>query len=172
VPPARSPKPDARLVRNPQPGPSAPAYVAALRMLGRRELSEAQIRHRLARREYEAADIDRAVARLRDERAIDDARVAGAIARTATSVKRRGRLRVRREIEQAGISPAIARAAVDATFDDIDEDALIEAAISKRLRCGDVADESERARLYRYLIAQGFEHDRVMRHLKQRSGPA
>jgi regulatory protein len=135
-------------------------------MLARRELSEAQIRQRLARKEYTDEDIDEAIARLKEERAIDDSRVAGAIARTATSVKRRGRLRVRREIEQAGIAPALARAAVDETFADVDEDALLDAALAKRLKGRDrPSDAADAARLYRYLLSQGFEHDRVMKRL-------
>ena len=72
------------------------AYLDALKMLARRELSEAQIRQRLQRREHDPDAIDAAVHRLREERAIDDARVAGSIARTETAIKRRGRLRVRR----------------------------------------------------------------------------
>jgi regulatory protein len=142
------------------------AYLVALTMLARRELSEKQIRERLARRDYDETTIDEAVARLRAERAVDDERVAGAIARTSTSIKRRGRLRVRREIEQAGISSSIARAAVDATFDDIDEDALFEAALARRLRGRDqVTAPADIARLYRYMIGQGFEHDRIMKRL-------
>ena len=42
------------------------AYIDALRMLARRELSEAQVRQRLARRQHPAAAIDEAVARLLD----------------------------------------------------------------------------------------------------------
>jgi regulatory protein len=151
----------------------ASPYVDALKMLGRRELSEAQIRQRLARREHDPDAIDAAVARLKEERAIDDTRVAEAIARTATAVRRRGRVRVRRQIEQAGIAPAIARRAVDDTFGALDEDALIEAALGKRLRGGAaIADDKEFGRLYRYLIGQGFEMDRVMRALsaRRRSG--
>ena len=64
-------------------------YVAALRMLARRELSEAQVRQRLARKEHPAEEIDAAIDRLRADRAIDDSRVAEAIARTATAIKRR-----------------------------------------------------------------------------------
>jgi len=52
------------------------AYLDALRMLARRELSEAQIRQRLARREHEPDLIDEAAARLKEERALDDVRVA------------------------------------------------------------------------------------------------
>ena len=94
----------------------ANAYIDGLKMLGRRELSEAQIRQRLARKEYDQEAIDEAVARLRDERAIDDVRVAEAIARTETSIRRRGKLRVRLQIERAGIARTTARRAVDEVF--------------------------------------------------------
>src|SRR5690349_17422704 len=145
------------------------AYVDALKMLARRELSEAQVRQRLARKGHDADAIDAAVARLRDERAIDDARVAEAIARTETLVKRRGKLRVRMEIERAGIPKSTAKRVVDDAFESVDADALLEASLAKRLRGRDrVADERELQRLYRYLIAQGFDADRVMRALERR----
>ena len=48
------------------------AYLDGLKMLARRELSEAQVRQRLVRRSHEADAIDEAIARLKDARAIDD----------------------------------------------------------------------------------------------------
>jgi SOS response regulatory protein OraA/RecX len=109
------------------------------------------------------------VARLKDERAIDDRRVAEAIAHSETALKRRGRLRVRRQIEQAGIAASTARAVADATFAEIDPDALIEGALQKRLRGRTrIADDREFHRLYRYLVAQGFESDQVLRTLNAR----
>ena len=147
---------------------SRKAYVDGLKMLGRRELSEAQIRQRLARREHDPEAIDAAVARLLEERAIDDARVAGAIARTETGIRKRGRLRVRRKIESAGISPATARRAIDEVFGALDDEDLLESALAKRLRGGaSIADQREFNRLYRYLVGQGFEPDRVLARLKK-----
>jgi regulatory protein len=146
------------------------AYLAGLKMLGRRELSEAQVRQRLARRGYEPDSVDAAVARLREERAIDDARVAEAIVRTQSSIRGRGRLRVLREVESAGIAAAIARRAVDDVFDSLDPDALLEASLAKRLDEREpIADDAEFRRLYRYLIGQGFEADRIIAALKARS---
>jgi regulatory protein len=146
------------------------AYVDGLKMLARRELSEAQVRQRLARRGHDEDAIDRAVARLKAERAIDDARVAAAIARTETSIKRRGRLRVRRQIENAGIAGPVARRAVDDAFEEIDPGALLEAALGRRLRGGRaIADDREFQRLYRFLIGQGFGPDEVLRLLRSRS---
>ena len=145
------------------------AYLDGLKMLGRRELSEAQVRQRLVRKGHDAGAIDEAIARLRAERAVDDARVAEAIARTETSIRRRGKLRVRMQIERAGIAKTIAKQAVDAVFDAIDDDALIEASLQKRLRGRDtIADDREFQRLYRYLAAQGFESDRIMKLLSSR----
>ena len=138
-------------------------------MLARRELSEFQVRQRLARKGHEPDSIDDAVARLLEERAIDDARVADAIARTETAVRKRGKVRVRMQIERAGIATATAKRATDEAFDGIDDDALLDAALAKRLRGRDaVADDREFQRLYRYLVSQGFESDRALKALKLR----
>ena len=138
-------------------------------MLARRELSEAQIRQRLARRGHDEDAIDDAVARLKTEHAIDDARVAEAIARTETAVKRRGKLRVTRQIESAGIARETARHAVDHVFADVDAVALLGAALAKRLRAEmSIRNDKEFQRLYRYLIGQGFEPDQVMIALEAR----
>lgn len=138
-------------------------------MLARRELSEAQVRQRLAAREHDADAIDAAVARLSAERAIDDERVAGAIARTESSIRRRGKLRVRREIERAGIAAPVARRAVDEAFGALDPDAHIESALARRLHGDHIKDPSEFRRLYRFLIGQGFEADQVLATLKRKN---
>jgi len=154
----------------------ADAYVTALRMLARRELSEAQVRARLARREFESGAIDTAVARLRAERALDDRRTALACARTEAHVKRHGRLRALRTVEALGIDRGLARAAVAEVFGDVDEDALIAQALDRKLRppsreasARPAAVEAAVARrLYRYLLAQGFDAGRVHAAIRSR----
>src|SRR5437764_11156675 len=120
------------------------AYVDGLKMLARRELSEKQVRQRLARKEYGQDDIDEAIARLRAERAIDDQRVAEAIARTETGIRKRGKVRVRMQIERAGIGKETAKAAIDSVFESVDDDALLESSLRKRLRGREtIADDRE-----------------------------
>jgi len=154
---------------NPEASPSESPYIAALKMLGRRELSERQVRERLARKGHDEGAIDDAVRRLKEERAIDDSRVAEAIARTETAVKRRGRLRVRRQMESAGIAADVARTALDGVFEQVDDEALLQAALSRRLRGNrTIQDDLEFQRLYRYLTAQGFESDHILKALKAR----
>jgi SOS response regulatory protein OraA/RecX len=144
------------------------AYLEALKMLARRELSEAQKRQRLSKRGEPPESIDEAVTRLKAERSIDDERVAGAIARSETSLRKRGRRRVQQQIEAAGISRAVAARAVDETFQELDPDALLTASLARRLRGRErIADEREFQRLFRYLSAQGFDSDRILAHLRR-----
>ena len=146
------------------------AYLDGLKMLARRELSEHQLRQRLARHGYARDAIDDAVTKLRDERALDDGRVAEAIARTETSIRRRGKIRVQLQIQKAGIDKSTAKRAIDVVFESIDDGALIEAALNRRLRGRDtIADDKEFQRLYRYLAGQGFEPDKIMATLTARS---
>lgn len=143
-------------------------YIAALRMLARRELSEAQVRQRLARRGESQESIDEAIARLKSDRSIDDERVAGAIARSQAAGRNRGRRRVLQQIEAAGIDKSIASRAVDQVFEDLDPDALLSASLEKRLHGRDrIADDREFQRLFRYLSAQGFESDKILAHLRK-----
>ena len=144
------------------------AYVTGLRMLARRELSEAQIRVRLDRRGFEPAEIDAAVARLRHERALDDRRTALACARTEAHVKRHGRLRVLRQLDALGIDRGIARAAVSEVFTDIDDDSLLAQALEKRLRGDAAPSRASMQRVRRYLLARGFPAAQVSAVIRSR----
>jgi SOS response regulatory protein OraA/RecX len=95
--------------------------------------------------------------------------VAEAIARTETGIRKRGKVRVRMQIERAGIAKETAKAAIDEIFESIDDEALLESSLKKRLHGREtIADDREFQRLFRYLIGQGFESDRVMQALRAR----
>jgi regulatory protein len=144
------------------------AYTTALTLLSRRELSTKQLRERLARKHFDERDIDRVVERLVNDRALDDRRVAFACARTQASTKGYGRRRVLQRVQQLGVSADIARLAVDDVFGEMDEVALLDAAIEKRLRGSPVTglDAKGKARLVRHLVARGFEPSQVYARLR------
>jgi regulatory protein len=146
------------------------AYLDGLRLLARRELSTAQLRDRLTRRAvHTEEDIDAAVERLTAERALDDARTAAAIARTATAIRRLGPRRVRRAIQAAGISEDLSETAVRSVFEDVDREALIEATLDRRLASQEgPIDDRTAARLYRHLLSQGHDADLVARAIRAR----
>jgi regulatory protein len=138
-------------------------------MLGRRELSEEQVRERLERHGHATHAVEDAIDRLKRDGAIDDLRTAHAIARRETAVKKRGRFRVRLEIERAGIAAETACRVVDEIFESIDDDVLMEGVLLKRLRGRDgIASQQEFRRLFRYLVSEGFDADQVLRALRAR----
>ena len=136
--------------------PERTAYVDALHLLGRRELSVKQLRERLRERDHSAEDVDRAIALLLENRALDDARVAAAYVRTALAVKGRGRLRIRRELQEMGIDAEVASAALSDAFGDVDERGLVRRALDKKLRGKKITTRTEYARVFQYLMRQGF----------------
>jgi len=147
----------------------ADAYTVALTLLSARELSESQLRSRLKRRKFDADDIDSAVDRLKENRALNDRRVAVAIARMESSIKRRGRARVIQKIRQAGIDGDTADDAVREVFQDVDESDLLDQALERKLRGKTVKelDDKGRARIMRALVGQGFSFEAVMKRLRK-----
>jgi regulatory protein len=139
-------------------------------MLARREFSVAQTRARLIDREHEVADVDAAIEHLLETGALDDGRVARAYARTALKVKGRGRLRIQSELHAMGIPRDVAAEALAETFGEVDERSLIVKAIQKKLRGRPkMATRAEYARLYQFLVRQGFSPGAVGAVLRARN---
>ncbi len=148
------------------------ARLAGLRMLGRRELSTAQVRIRLAKRAFSEPAVEEAIARLIADRALDDKRTALACARTEIRLHQRGRLRILRRIESLGVASDVAQAAVAEVFGDLDENDLLEEALARRLRRGlSLSDPAARRRVHRFLLAQGFAPGRVSALLRRHVEP-
>ena len=147
--------------------PERTAYVDALHLLGRRELSVKQLRERLLDRDHTREDVDRAIELLAENRAVDDARVASAYARTAIKIKGRGRLRVQRELHEMGIDKDVASQALAEAFGDTDERSMIVKALQKKLRGNKkIATPAEYARVYQFLMRQGFSPGAVASALR------
>lgn len=133
------------------------AYTDALRLLARRELSEKELRDRLLDRDHPADEINRVIEHLLETKSLDDARVARAYARTAANVKGRGRLRIMRELNTMGIARDIASEALAEVFADVDERGLIAKALQKKMRGRPrITSAADHARLYQFLMRQGF----------------
>ena len=82
-------------------------------------------------------------------------------------IRGRGPARVRQKLHALGIPSDIAQQAVEEAFLDVDEGALIEQALERRLR-GQILsdlDDRARARIVRGLVAQGFSLGAVRKRL-------
>jgi regulatory protein len=147
------------------------AYLDALHLLARRELSVAECRARLTAKEHPQDEVDKAIEHLLETGALDDNRVARAYVRTALAVKGRGRLRIQRELMEKGIPRPIAVDALAEAVGSTDERAMVAKAIQKRLRGRTaVKDRAESARLYQYLVRQGFTPSAVLAALRKVRG--
>ncbi len=130
---------------------------AALRLLGRRDHSSAELKAKLLAKGQAAEDVDRVVARLIELRYLNDERLAERLA-TAFSASGRGvGRRLVLELRKRGIAADLADATVAATKDDTDEVALARGLLARRYPTfGPVADQRERQRVMNFLQRRGF----------------
>jgi len=101
--------------------------------------------------------------------------VARACARLELELRHRGPARAVQRIEQLGIARDLARQAVAEVAATLDTAGLLESALARRLPPGaSIPDRATFARLYRFLVGQGFPSDRVASVLRkrQRAAPA
>ena len=140
--------------------------VAALRLLGRRDYTASELTDRLSQRGYDDDAIQEAIVRLRTERAVDDRRVAEAHVRSASRIKRRGRLRIERELMARGIDRATAAAALAALSPDDDVTAIRQVLARKRVPAK--LDPAARRRIFQHLLRRGFSGEAIAKALGQR----
>lgn len=146
--------------------PVASLRPAALRLLGRRDYTRAELADRLATRGYSSDDIDRVLDALAAERLVDDERVARAHVRMAQNIKRRGRRRIERELQARGVPAAIAHAALGDLGDD-DEVATLRRLVDRQ-PAGVPASPADRRRLFQRLLRRGFDAAMIARVLDSR----
>lgn len=153
------------------PDSSKAAYFRALRWLTARELSEAQVRARLAEKGYTDVAIAPAIERLLENRTIDDRRAATAVARTEARVRRHGPHRVMGKLIAMHIDRDLAKDVVRELFGEEDEEALIDKALDRRLRgkTDRLKDPKERQKLIAYLVRQGFSASAASAAIRNKS---
>ncbi len=146
-----------------EPSPEDRCYAAALRLLGYRFRSEAELRKRLREKEHGAEAIDAALERLRGEGWIDDARFAKVLAESK-SKKGIGPKRVGLELRRLGVDDEVAGAAIHGADPETAESDL-SSLVRKRIRilgrshgAGWSPDETDRKKLLAYLLRQGYEY--------------
>jgi regulatory protein len=147
----------------PQPAPRGALRLAALRLLGRRDYTSAEIARRLLDRGFLPEDVATTVAALVADGSLDDARTARSHVRVALHAKGRGRLRILAELRARGIDDAVAREALSDLSPDDDQRA-IERFVARRCPAGVLP--GDRDRVFRQLLRRGFPAEAISRVLK------
>ena len=149
--------------RRPQPDVPAPGQ-RALRILARREVSEARLARDLAAQGLDGEQIEAELAAVRKLGALDDVRSAGARAQVLVEQGTHGVAGMRARLVAAGYGPQLVdgtlRAAIEAT-------GWEEATAARALLATRPAPDGARglARLARFLLSRGFDPETVRRVL-------
>ncbi len=142
-------------------------YAAALRALVRRAHSVYEMRGYLARRADDDGAISAVIARLREHKYLDDARYALDYARQHAQGRRQGRFRIARELRGRGVPDTHIDAALEATFAETDEAAMVRARLKRRLtHIRGSLSQNQIASLYRSLLRAGFAADTIRTELR------
>jgi regulatory protein len=136
----------------------------ALRLLGGRSRTAAELDRDLERAGHTARDRESALARVKELGYLDDAETARDRARKRVGQGDAPRLAARKLVTQ-GIGEAEARAAASEAADGAGEVELAARALRQKLRGREPADEREKRRLLRALIAKGHRPSAAARAL-------
>jgi regulatory protein len=132
----------------------------AFRSLSARAQSAGELRQKLDRRAAEAGDVAAVLARLKESGFLDDRKYAEAIAASRLENQGLGKARVLRDLRRKRVAGGIASSAVEKTYEETDELALIEAYLRRKYRSVDftefLAEPRNLAAAYRRLRTAGF----------------
>ena len=146
----------------------------ALRVLGQRGHSLAELRQKLSRRANSAADLNAAMAKVREYELIDDKKFSEAFVSSRLQNQGFGRFRILRELRAKRVAPTVAERAVEDAFASTDELALIQRFLDRKYRGKNLAEmlkeEKNLVSAYRRLRTAGFSSSGSLAVLKRYTG--
>jgi len=153
-----------------EPLEEAQLHEYALKSLGRRMRTEADLRKSLAAKvepgETGAAKVNTVIQRLKEYGYLDDAGFAETYTRLRQENQKFGQRRVKQDLQQKGVPKAIADEAIATRYEDINEETLARQHLERK-RIKKPENEKETARIMRRLIAAGFSTGVISKVLRQ-----
>jgi regulatory protein len=132
----------------------------ALRLLGLRALSTAELKQRLRPRAADEADIEPVVASLREYGYLNDRRFAESFAGARRDSRNYGRQRVLSDLLKKKVTPKLAQSAVEGAFSEVDEREAVAGYLERKFRGKDLGvllrEPNKLASVYRRLRQAGF----------------
>jgi len=148
----------------------------AARALSARAYTVSELKTRLKKRAVRQEDVEAVLGRLKDAGMVNDRRFAGSFADWRRESQGIGKARVIRDLMARRVAPAVAKEAVEASFEGIDETAMIEAFLKRKYRGKDLGAllqvDKELASAFRKLRGAGFSTGNSIRALKRYAAEA
>lgn len=133
-------------------------WVTALKYLGYRPRSEAEVRNRLRRRGFSGEVVDKTIAVLKERRLIDDMAFAQYWTDNRISFRPRSRRLIQLELRHKGV----ATETVDRVVNNLDDaNAAYKAGFKKARALSSLDYDEFRSRLSGYLRRRGFDYDTI-----------
>ena len=134
---------------------TASAYDAALRLLGVRARSQAELRKRLHDKDFPPTEIESVMTRLTAAGLLDDVDFAEQWVHSRHRHSGKGRTALRHELRQKGVADTVIEHALDQIDDDDERERAADLLRRKtsRLSAADVADRAQRDKHVRRLVA-------------------
>lgn len=157
--------------RRPSKLASEELFEYAVKCLGARAYSTADLKWKLRLRAANPADAEAAIDRLREIGYLDDKSFAESYAAARIENEGFGRMRVLRDLRAKRVDSELADRAVTQAIGDRSEDELIEAFIARRISslrtASPIQDDRQLAAAYRKLQRAGFTSGAILRALKR-----
>ncbi len=139
-------------------------FEAALRLLGYRPRSRAELKQRLSRRGFPDILIDKVIMVLEQKGLVDDAAFARYWTENRLQFRPKSARLINLELRRKGVTPEIAGGVTEG----LDEESLAHRAGLQKARVfANLTEEEFRNRLYRYLQRRGFAHEVIEPVLKR-----
>lgn len=142
----------------PERSPSERAVQIALRYLGRRERTVAEVRARLARAELESPAVEAAITELCEDGYLDDARYARVFVEDKRMLEGWGKERIERGLAQRGISLDLIHTALRGSDDETTERERALALLRRRFP-QPRSEARERGRALGVLVRKGYDSE-------------
>jgi regulatory protein len=162
--------PFGRSAKKKEPLGEAGLYEYALRALGRRMRTEAELRRLMGIRaepgEHGETAVRAVVARLKEHGYLNDRSFAETYARLRQQNEKLGERRVRNDLQQKGVRAEVIEEAVGARYGETNEETLAREHLERK-RIKKPANEKETARVVRRLVAAGFATGTIYKILRR-----
>jgi regulatory protein len=167
--------PFGRATKKKEPLNEAGLYGYAIKALGRRMRTEAELRRLMATRAELGASGEMAVravlVRLKEHGYLNDQKFAETYARLRQENEKLGARRVRNDLQQKGVRAEVIEEAVGARYGETNEETLAREHLERK-RIKKPANERETARVIRRLVTAGFATGTIYKILRRWDVPA
>jgi regulatory protein len=141
--------------------PVGDAYEAAVRYLGGRPHTVAEIHRHLRSKKFDAETIDHAIDRLRAQRYVDDEAFARWWVEQRERFKPRGGRALRTELAQKGVARDVVDLVLGERAPDADVEQAQRALTRPLTRWADMPDAEKRRKIHAFLAGRGFDYDTI-----------